>query len=289
VINEAEINFKMARNKRLHVEMLLIKLNFLQQAISLSMHEGQVLKKKRVDAPIAIRYKGVEQIQKVVPNNAFVNKGGKLEIEEKKPNINVSTSATIQPAILEKVVTQPQTSSKPVDVVQVVSPNIIPQQKPVSKFSNEANRKSVLDLLRNKYGDSYTIQEVKDPIPLEEHSLNEHWEHFASKIKEEGKISQANAFTQSTLEIIDDSNFVIHVDSSLQEKFIEQEKMFLLEYLQRHYCNKQIDFTYLLRQTERKDLPLSITLNSKQKFERIAERYPLLKVLRDNLRMEIEF
>ena len=31
ILNEAEINFKMARNKRLHVELTLIKLNFLQQ------------------------------------------------------------------------------------------------------------------------------------------------------------------------------------------------------------------------------------------------------------------
>gem|GEM_PF-4901170 len=75
----------------------------------------------------------------------------------------------------------------------------------------------------------------------------------------------------------------------MQEKFIDQEKMYLLEYLQRHFCNKQIDFTYSLRETVRKDLPLSMTLNSKQKFDRIAERYPLLRVLKDNLRMEIEF
>ena len=37
ILNESEIQFKMARNKRLHVELALIKLNFLQQAIELSM------------------------------------------------------------------------------------------------------------------------------------------------------------------------------------------------------------------------------------------------------------
>ena len=31
VLNEAEINFRMARNKRLHVELALIKLTYLQQ------------------------------------------------------------------------------------------------------------------------------------------------------------------------------------------------------------------------------------------------------------------
>src|ERR1019366_3965031 len=51
ILNEAEINFKMARNKRLHVELTLIKLNFLQQAIELTSNEGVISKKKRVDRP----------------------------------------------------------------------------------------------------------------------------------------------------------------------------------------------------------------------------------------------
>ena len=35
VLNEAEINYKAARNKRLHVELVIIKLCYLQQAIEL--------------------------------------------------------------------------------------------------------------------------------------------------------------------------------------------------------------------------------------------------------------
>ena len=46
ILNEAEIQFKMARNKRLHVEMAIIKLNFLQQAIELSLEDNQIVKKK---------------------------------------------------------------------------------------------------------------------------------------------------------------------------------------------------------------------------------------------------
>jgi len=46
ILNESEIQFKMARNKRLHVELALIKLNFLQQAIELSMQDGEIVKKK---------------------------------------------------------------------------------------------------------------------------------------------------------------------------------------------------------------------------------------------------
>ena len=59
ILNETEINYKMARNKRLHVELALIKLNYLQQAIELVNDNGNVIKKKRVDAPVIHKQKTI--------------------------------------------------------------------------------------------------------------------------------------------------------------------------------------------------------------------------------------
>jgi DNA polymerase-3 subunit gamma/tau len=63
LLNEAEINFKMARNKRLHVELCLIKLNFLQQALELSVEGGVVVKKKRIDGPMALKIRPIPSLQ----------------------------------------------------------------------------------------------------------------------------------------------------------------------------------------------------------------------------------
>ena len=47
ILSEAELNYRTARNKRLHVEMALIKLAYLQQALSISTDDsGLVVKKK---------------------------------------------------------------------------------------------------------------------------------------------------------------------------------------------------------------------------------------------------
>jgi DNA polymerase-3 subunit gamma/tau len=40
---------------------------------------------------------------------------------------------------------------------------------------------------------------------------------------------------------------------------------------------------------EKEDVPLHMRLNSKQKFERIAEQYPLIKELKEKLRLEIDY
>jgi DNA polymerase-3 subunit gamma/tau len=65
ILNEAEINYKMARNKRLHVEMTMIKLTFLQQAIELSYDSetATLVKKKRVNGPVAVKFEPLQSLQ----------------------------------------------------------------------------------------------------------------------------------------------------------------------------------------------------------------------------------
>jgi DNA polymerase-3 subunit gamma/tau len=50
VVNQSEQHYKMARNKRLHVELALVKLNYLQNAIQLLSDENSgTVKKKTID------------------------------------------------------------------------------------------------------------------------------------------------------------------------------------------------------------------------------------------------
>ena len=46
IMNEAEINFKQARNKRLHIELTLIRLTYLQQAMEWTGAKVNRAKKK---------------------------------------------------------------------------------------------------------------------------------------------------------------------------------------------------------------------------------------------------
>jgi len=280
ILNEAEVNFKMARNKRLHVELVIIKLNFLQQAIELSTQDGNVIKKKRVDGPIAINYRTVSPIQIITPSNTVVTPSGKLYVEEKKP--------VAEPQKALEPVSKPQQTEQ----LQQTLPTATTPLQPMTQVGDTASivgggKKNILDALRNKYGDRYTIEVVKDPIPVTIESIQPHWEHFISKLKEEGKISQANAFATCTIEIIDDAAFIVRVDSTLQQKFIEQEKTVILDSLQRHHHNKLIVFNFVVNEGEREIVEKP--LNSKERFEKMANQYPLLRTLRDNLKMDIDY
>jgi DNA polymerase-3 subunit gamma/tau len=73
ILNEAEINYKAARNKRLHVELVLIKLCYLQQAIELTSDGSGVSKKKLIESarPLAFRQIAAFEVksQKSDPDN----------------------------------------------------------------------------------------------------------------------------------------------------------------------------------------------------------------------------
>ena len=67
ILNDTEINYKAARNKRLHVELAIIKLCYLQQAIELSSEANGLSKKKWIDAPLALRTAAIKPMSGNLP------------------------------------------------------------------------------------------------------------------------------------------------------------------------------------------------------------------------------
>ena len=57
IVNEYSIGYKEARNKKLFVEMMLIKLSYLQQAIDISTNDTDVIKKKITDEAKPVAFK----------------------------------------------------------------------------------------------------------------------------------------------------------------------------------------------------------------------------------------
>ena len=281
ILNEAEINYKMARNKRLHVEMALIKLNFLQQAIELATENGNLVKKKRVDAPIAYKIKPINPLQ------LKKSEAKKSEPEGSKLFIAQPIIGEIKP-VEEKKVTTPVNNS-PVNTSNTVTETI---SKPFTKrntSSGNGNKKGLLDGLRQKYGDQYLIEEIKEAEPLTIQKLREVWKQYLSKLEEQQKHSAVSTFKIAKLQIEADNFFTVTVNAITQQKFIEQERTLLLDHIQMSFNNRSISFKILIEEGEQEKLPAHLTMNSREKFERIAEQYPLIRELKDKLKMELDY
>ncbi len=267
ILNEAEIQFKQARNKRLHVEMAIIKLNFLAQAIELSLDDNQIVKKKLVDAHYPIRLK------KIMPlSNIVVNSEAKLVIETPTPAVAPKPHVTNSPAATPDA---PITQAKPTAI-------------PSPSSTGGAN-KNLLAVLQQKYGKEYDIEEVKESIPLDMDILRTCWDEYAVVLEANAKHASAGTFKVAQLNIIDDTHFTITVGALTAQKFVEQERMNVLEKVWDKFQNRAIQFDILVEASEQEDVPLHMRLNSKQKYDRIAEQYPLVRDLKNKCNLEVYF
>jgi DNA polymerase-3 subunit gamma/tau len=82
-------------------------------------------------------------------------------------------------------------------------------------------------------------------------------------------------------------HFTVTVSALTAQKFVEQERMNLMEKVWEQFQNRAIQFTILVDAGEKEDVPLHLKLNSKQKFERIAQQYPMVNELKARLNLEI--
>jgi len=272
VLNEAEINYKMTRNKRLHVEMTIIKLNYLQQAIDLVNDSSFAAKKKRIDSPIAIQYKPIFTVDALKQKPAEA----KLTIEEPKPVPKAKPAP--QPEPVKALVAEPVAAIIPEPPVRKV--NNAPAPKP---------KLGLLDALREKVGNRYTIEEIKESKPLDMETLTACWNMYAEQLAViPAKRSCAAAFRDAQLVIVDEMNFAIKVKTILHQRFIDAEKMYFSEKLIEAFNNRAIKYSISVIEGQEEQELNPQYLSSRLRFERIAKMHPLLYELKDRLKLDID-
>jgi DNA polymerase-3 subunit gamma/tau len=274
ILNEAEIGFRSARNKRLHVEMVLIKLCYLSQALQLTATEGGVEASKvagrsrsvafKSIAPIAIKPASSQQIQSVAPTpkattSPVVEDTPKLVIEE--PRAPKTTVAEPKPAY-----------SAP--------PPPPPAPKKTGKISS-------LDAIRQQISAANANAVVADK-PLEAVSLKEGWYKFIDILKEQ-KNPAWQSFDLAELIIKDEKTFEVTATNNINHRFIESERNRACEFLQKELGNRQLQFSIILVEGPKDDTLLDLPLSAKEQYFKIIEQFPLVQELRERLRLELDY
>ncbi|MFM2361808.1 MAG: hypothetical protein RLZZ316_710 [Bacteroidota bacterium] len=258
ILNDTGIQYKAARNKRLHVELAIIKLAYLQQAIEITSTGDGITKKKIVDAarPVAFRSLGITPVKETTAPAAKAP-AAKLTIE--------TPAATPAPP--------------PIKTTTATTP-------PPTTF-NGGGKLGALNKIRQQYAGA-TAAAVAAAIPLSMGALQKAWDEYTAMLKEQKSPSE-KSFEMAVLRIINDGAFEAMSATNLQCKFIDQERLKLGEFLQERFCNRQLTFAITQQEqvgnTQQVDLPL----NNKQQYQKIAEQYPLVKELKDKLRLDLDY
>jgi DNA polymerase-3 subunit gamma/tau len=126
-------------------------------------------------------------------------------------------------------------------------------------------------------------------MSLDMDTLQTCWNDYANKMEQDLKHSVAGTFRIATLQIEDPTHFTITVPALTAQKFVEQERMSLMETIWERFQNRAIQFSILVDAGEKEDVPLHMKLNSKQKFDHIAKQYPLVQQLKERMNLEVNF
>lgn len=125
-------------------------------------------------------------------------------------------------------------------------------------------------------------------IPLTEEELHTCWGLFIEKLREKNNHSAVTIFKQATLKIIDGNTVGVITGGELNKKFIEVEKTPLVAHLQEYFNNRVLGYQVTIEEQQANDGPVEVILTKKQQYFKIIEEYPLVKELKDRLKLEIE-
>jgi DNA polymerase-3 subunit gamma/tau len=274
ILNEAEINYRAARNKRLHVELALIKLCYLKQALEITSNGASIDKKKVVDSTRVLAFKTIQPIASPV-----------IKSEIKRPLKNSSTESGNAKLIIE---TNPE--KKPVELTAKKVVETIQEPSTNYNGNNNGNAKpklGSLQALRQKIKEENCVDEEVVDHPLDVSQLKQAWTRFVNKLKE-SKNPAWTSFEVADLNIKNANSFEAIVNNNIHQKFLEFERNKVSAFLQKELCNRHLQFNITLIEAQGKaatDLPLS----SREQYQKIIEQYPLVKELRDRLRLELDY
>ncbi len=270
ILNETEIHYKAARNKRLHVEMALIKLCYLQQALQLTTEGNVVSKKKLIEGAKSIAFR------QITPFEVKETTANTRKTEDAKLIIETSALEKISVAEDKPEFKQPQTS------------NLKPQTLDSSNLQPVTSGKLTLSGLRKQYKNNGNNENGNINQPLELEKLQNAWTEYILKLKE-AKNPAAQPFELAVLRIKDDNSFEAVTANNIEQKFIEQDRNKLFVFLQERLQNRLLQFNVTIEEKAEDRPPVEIPLNSKEQFQKMAEQYPLIKELKDRLRLDLDY
>lgn len=257
VVNQSEQQYKMARNKRLHVELALVKLNYLQNAIQLLSDENSGTVKK-----------------KLLTQEVFPLKAPMIRSIPIKPKVSIEPSVTPPP--------RKQTSEKNSTLITSAPtpPTTTSSGNPASYGVTLEGLKGLKNLVRDKV----LNQQQQDVIAIDSEQLQQAWEKIAHQLTAE-KIIYRNAIMQTLLSF--EGHVITLTADPVALDYLKGQRLILLDFFKNYFRNQEVNILFALKPEEMQN-PADRVLSTREIFDKMAAKNPALRKLRDGLNMDFD-
>lgn len=282
LLNETEINYRLARNKRLHVEMALIKLCYLQQAVTLVGDEqsGEVVKKKLVpDGAVP------QQLRAPFAQAASPRSAGKPATTA---SIAQNESARLTIETTPAAATAAPVTTAPVPAAAATAPAVT--AAPAAKTTtNTGSKLTGLAAMKEALAARQQHTVAKEVIPITHGALAVYWEEFIDTFRQANKMTVVSNLQLAIVKLLAPEEIGIVSRNIVQFRFMEEEKLAISDFFKRKFNNPTIILTLQLDETQQTQDIGPAPLSSREQFQMMIDKYPLVKELKDKLNMELDF
>ncbi|MEM6967041.1 MAG: DNA polymerase III subunit gamma/tau [Bacteroidota bacterium] len=272
IANDCDVNYKMARNKSLHVEMALTKMTYINRATTLAQNPPIIVEKKTPDTP---------------PSTTAVTSTA-------MPQTPSATSPT--PAVADTPPTPPHAivpTAKPNIPETTVEKNTAePAAKSNGKLSLPSSSKYNLGKIPTKEElQNQVVKEVAENdakvSQLNQENLEKTWLTYTEAISSP---SVKSVFKNASVSVTEADTIQILVGSNMAEGMVRQEYG-LTEFLRNHLHHPKLVLDIKIDPTKIKmdEKPKPKVLSSpKDKYDKMMEINPLVEELRKRFDLKMD-
>lgn len=259
--SQLDINYKSAKNQRLHVEIGLMKLSQINQVLNLSELPSNGDEKKNsnsVASQIPVRAESSEQ---------------KSVVAAATP----TTTSQAQPSYVASIPVVPRPTPPPVSNVQ-----------PTARPSMASSKlRSTVDIETTVFNPKTDVQSVDNEPVLPNYS-----DSFTYEAAQQALFAFANERDIETLKVmlkrefvLEGTTFKLQLDNQIQMDTLTQLKQDLATFLRQRLRNASIQIAAEIVESTTERRPYT----AQEKFEYLANKNPALLELRDKLGLELVF
>lgn len=265
IANQCDLNYKISKNQRLQVELTLIKISHLAQAIALS----QTNNVQEVTEQVKKKLENLAQLKN--PQAAKTEQPEQLtEKKETVPlNITPPPLSTFQEPEVKPVTPPPVIKS----FIPKVGATLIPNLKNPSSVKSEEEKEEVIEYVTGNETNEFTQED-----------FIEIWGEYSFKTNTEGKKSLSVLMKNYTPALKENFRVEILIENKIQYDELISERVYILNYIRTKLKNFSITLEPIIAEVnaERK------LYTSKDKYQHMVEKNPNLDELRKAFNLDLD-
>ncbi len=268
LLHTASLEYRNAANKRLHVEVALIRLAYLHYPATEATAPVGDFQKKNLSAP-------------PVKPAPIPSVDASVSVAAAAPIPEISDPA---PAPYGSVAAAPipVAAPMPVSASQPANATVAAPAKPAA-----ARRRISMDLLQKASETAAKVVEDRPIVPVTEADLQDHMEAFCQQLRAGNEHTLLAQFSQVAIRKAGDSEAEFICPTEMAEVYVKNTRDRLIDFFQQKYGRL---IRILTRVEVDESLPKPQKQLSKQEiYEELVKENPVLQTLRNTLGLQIEY